>query len=454
MLEGKRSSEPVVLLVDNKVRDLDVAALIAFQLERRGIACHLEPLEAFRAVLGAHRPGMIIFNHLTAGHLAAWSRRLAAMNVLTAVLPNEGIAYDPDDMRYIAGKHHKDAHIDYMFSWNEPHAAAVRSEYGASNTKIEVIGVPRFDFYFEPWSRLFRARAALKRAPPRILVCTNFITARYHELPKEEGDRFFAPWISRIAVMSDHRKSMERHWRARNRFLDFLKALIDADKYEVMLRPHPSEDKDFYRRWIETLLPAARAHLKFDPGSNITGLILDCDLEVSSETCITAIESWIAKKPTIELNFERDPLWYKEEHARGNVECDDPTQLPGMVEQVLKNPAQPEKQVERERILQKWCASPDGTSTDRIASLVAKAIHEKKPTDWSQLSFNDYRRAIKLRGRNLFGLAYHHDTLMPIKRVLSPKRYAAKDFAYKKSIEPSYVREAKRRLRDAFASSH
>lgn len=454
MLEGKKPPEPVVLLVDNKVRDLDVAALIAFQLERRGITCHLEPLEAFRAALGARRPGMIIFNHLTAGHLAAWSRRLAAMNVLTAVLPNEGIAYDPDDMRYIAGKHHKDAHIDYMFSWNEPHAAAVRGEYGALNTKIEVIGVPRFDFYFKPWSKRFRGTDSSKSETPRILVCTNFITARYHELPKEEGDRFFAPWIDRIAVMSNHRKSMERHWKARNRLLDFLKALIDTNKYEITLRPHPSEDRDFYRHWIETLPAAARARLRFDAGSNITELILDCDLEISCETCITAIESWIAKKPTIELNFERDPVWYKEEHARGNEECDDPAKLPALVEQVLKNPQQPEKQIEREKILRKWCASPDGTSTDRIAMFVAKAIYEKKPSDWSQLSFSDHRRAIKLRGRNLFGLAYHHDTLMPIKRVLSPKRYAVKDFAYKKSIEPSDVSEAKQRLRQAFASSH
>jgi surface carbohydrate biosynthesis protein len=453
MFEGKRPPEPVVLLVDNKVRDLDVAALIAFQLERRGVKCYLEPLEAFRAALGAHRPGMIIFNHLTAGHLATWSRRLAAMNVLTAVLPNEGIAYDPDDMRYIAGKHHKDAHIDFMLSWNEPHANAVRNEYGGSKTKIEVIGVPRFDFYFEPWSKVFRNPAPVTSGRPKILVCTNFITARYHELPKEDGDRFFAPWIGRIAVMGDHRKSIERHWLGRNRFLDFLKALIDADKYEVTLRPHPSEDKEFYRRWIEALPASSRAHLGFDPGSNITGLILDCDLEISCETCSTAIESWIAKKPTIELTFERDPLWYKEEHARGNVACSDPAQLVALVDQAIAEPTQREKQPARQEILRKWCASPDGTSTDRIAAIVANAIHEKKPADWSQLSFNDHRRALKLRGRNLFGLAYHHDTLMPIKRALFRKRYAVKDFAYKKSIEPRDVSEARRRLRQAFAAT-
>lgn len=450
-MNTKINYEPVVLLVDNKTRDLDVAVLIAFHLKQAGIDCYLEPLEAFRAALGAHKPGMIIFNHLLGGHLVKWSQKLAAMNVLTAVLPNEGIAYDPDDMRYIAGKHHNSAHIDYMLSWNEPHKHAVLEGGSDGNTEVDVVGIPRFDFYFKPWSALFSGEIeACER--PKILVCANFVTARYHELPDEFGDRFFAPWVERVPITKNYRQSIAAHWRARNRLLDYVTTLVDADKYDVTLRPHPNEDREFYFKWYNSLPAEKKRWLKLETSSNITGLILNCDLEISCETCTTALESWISGKPTIELIFERDPYWYRTEQAGGNVECSEPSQLVAMVDAALKNPEQAEKRVERNRILQKWCNSPDGTSSEKIAQITASAIKAKRPADWSQLDSADTRRAFKLKAKQLFGYAYHYDVLMPIKRLFSRRRYATKDFAYKKSIEPRDVREAQARLKKVVES--
>ncbi len=120
--QGKR----VVILVDNKRRDLLVAALIGHHLEQLGLECHLEPLEAYRGVLAAYRPHLILSNHLTAPHLVAWSQRLAELGVLCAVLPNEGICYDEAELEYNAGKFHNGAHIDLFFCWNEPHQRALR----------------------------------------------------------------------------------------------------------------------------------------------------------------------------------------------------------------------------------------------------------------------------------------------------------------------------------------
>ena len=173
----------VVVLVDSRLRDLAVATLIAHHLDRLGVDCFLEPLEAYRAVLGAYRPNLILFNHLTAGHLVAYSKRLAGMGVLTAVLPNEGILYDPYDLKFSAGAHHSGAHIDYFFCWNEPHRAAI-VENALPGAHVEAIGVPRFDFYFEPWSRAFRVAGRRPRSRPRILLCTNFLYAWFWKRPR------------------------------------------------------------------------------------------------------------------------------------------------------------------------------------------------------------------------------------------------------------------------------
>lgn len=438
--------EPVVLLVDSKTRDLDVAALISLHLRELGVVCHLEPLEAFRAVLAAYRPGMVIFNHLTASHLVAWSKRLAEIGVLTAVLPNEGIAYDQHDLNYLAGRHHRDAHIDFIFAWNEPYRQAAVAERGNRKTDVEVVGIPRFDFYFEPWSQNYERLPATEGSRPRILLCTNFVAAKFKELPRIEGDKLFAQWVGRIPLYDNYRDAIEAHWRARIRLLDYLQALLITDKFEVVLRPHPREDLRFYSDWIAVLPTEHREQLRFAPSTPISSLILDCDLEISCETCTTAMESWIAGKPTVELIFERNPLWYRQEQAQCNVECADPARLPSIVEHELNNPRQPARQELRRKHLEKWAATPDGRSSLKLAQTVARAIQEKKRADWSKLDASDYRRAVKLHTFRRLGLAYHYDPLLALKRSLFVQRYAVKDEAYRKSIKPRDVAVARRQL--------
>ena len=438
------SLEPVVILVDNKVRDLNVAALIAHHLERLGVICHLEPLEAFRAVLGAYRPGMIVFNHLNASHLADWSRRLAEIGVLTAVLPNEGLLYEPGARPLLSGRFHA-AHTDYFFCWNEVHQEALIAEGVDKVRRIEMVGVPRFDFYFEPWSRIVPAAPPRKSERPRILFCTSFSFARFLER-RADADKLFGNWAKRNPAYVDYWGAIESQGRSRQRVLNVLETLLDDGRFEILLRPHPNEDSSFYQSWLDGLSGARKENILIDATSSITSLILDCDLQISCETCTTAIESWIAEKPTIELIFDKHPKLYKEEHSLPNYECNDFAELPDMIARHLAAPDQPEKRELRIRHLKKWCASPDGLSTFRIAEVVAEAIWRKRPADWPKLNINDFRRALKLKALRSIGHAYHFDPVLPIKRSLFRQRYAAKYRAYAKSIKPRDVADARRRL--------
>jgi surface carbohydrate biosynthesis protein len=396
---------------------------------------------------------MVIFNHLYATHLAEWSRRLADMGVLVAVLLNEGIVYDDGEMRYIAGRHYEDAHADIYFCWNEPHRQAILAHNAFKGARVEVIGVPRFDFYVEPWSRLIYRPDTARRTRPQILVCTNFVTARYWELPREAGDKFFAPWVGKIPLFDDYWVAVECHWKGRQRVLDYLGALVGADKYEIVVRPHPREDVDFYARWIDALDESQRRHIRIDSSTNISALILACDLELSCETCTTAIESWIARKPTIELLFERHPLWYREEHTVANVPCGSPEELPALVERELANPLQTEKAEIRRHHLEKWCYAVDGHASARLVDVAASAIRAKKPAAWSQLTINDYRRAAKLFATQKLGQAYHFDILLPLKRALIGDRYAIKEHVYQKSVKPADVVRATQKFERALQGS-
>jgi surface carbohydrate biosynthesis protein len=441
------SKEPVVILVDNRKRDLDVATLIAFQLRERGVECELAPLEAFRAVL-AYRPSMIVFNHLFASHLAGWSQRLHEMGVLTAVLTNEGMLKG-GSLKYQSGNYHRNGHVDYFFCWNEHHARAVVEGNVYPDAKVSVIGVPRFDFYFEPWSNVIRSPKD-NRTRPQVLVCTNTGIAKFWDLPREYGDKHFLQWSSHIENFGDHWKLVEAQWKARNRFLEFTEVLARSGKFDVVLRPHPSEGSDFYAKWIAGLPEEISRNLSMDAETNISSLILDSDLVVSDESCTTAMESWIARKPTVGIVFDKTPPLYKPERARGHVSCDSPDEIAGEVSKQLSDPSQQRAlEAARREILAEWGGSPDGKSTKRIAETIASAVHAKQPGDWSKLTWNDRRRAAKLRLLDAVGAAYHFDPLLSIKKSVLGKRYLIKAHIYDKSIKPRDVRDARLRFEQA-----
>lgn len=436
--------DPVVILVDNKRRDLNVAALIAHQLEERGIACKLEPLEAFRAVVGAYRPSMIIFNHLNASHLAHWSRRLAEIGILVGVLPNEGLVYEKEGRAFMAGRFHR-PHVDHFFCWNEQHREAIIAEdVGAKH--VHVFGVPRFDFYFDPWASRMPPAPPRGTNKPRVLFCTNFILAKLHDRPWD-ADKLYGGTQRNIGTISDYMGAVESQWRSRQRVLKHLEALIDDDRFEVLLRPHPSEDRSFYESWLAGLDESKRSNLVYEPNGSITSLILDCDLEISCESCTTALESWIAGKPTIELIFDRHPMLYRKAHAHLSFECGDPAALPNMVAQHLAAPAQLEKKEARAEHLATWCATPSGSSVSRMADVIVSAVLSKRPSDWTKLDLGDLRRSVKLKAKRAIGRAYHFDPSLWLKYKIAPGRYAADFQAYRKSIEPSDVAAARENLR-------
>lgn len=437
------SDRNAVILVDHRNRDLMGATLIAHHLEKRGVRCHLEPLESYRSCLAAYAPDLILFNHLISSHLVAFSKRLRELNVLTAVLPNEGILYDPGQLKYNAGHYHKGAFIDLFFCWNEIHRAAIRHENpSVSDTRLEVVGVPRFDFYFEPWSRLFPERP--RQGRPRLLLCTNFAFARYENLSDEDAHRFFEPF-QRMDLYRDYKTNIRMAVRGRDKMFVFLEKLASSGLFDIVLRPHPREVPAYYQERLEALPEPARSRIELDSSSMIHELIRNCDLELSCETCTTAIEAWIVGKPTVELVFDRHPTFFHEEQAEPNLLCDDPEKIVEIVQENLAAPEQATFQESRRRFLARWCSTPAGTSSEKVASVLAEAIHAKGPTR-KDFTLAERRRGMKLKLLRRLNQPYNFAPLLDIKYRLFPRDYSTKKIVFLKTIRPSDVAAARQRL--------
>ncbi|MEO5340835.1 MAG: hypothetical protein H7837_10045 [Magnetococcus sp. MYC-9] len=431
----------VVLLVDNRKRDLLGAALIAHHLQRLGIPCHLEPLEAYKAVLAVHKPAMIIFNHLLASHLVSYSKRLKKLGVLTAVLPNEGLIYNSEVLKFLAGRFHSEAHIDHYFCWHaELKGYLLESGFNEATTRMEVIGIPRFDYYFKPWSHLFEPLPELPAGKKRILLCTNFDLVRFSELPKSAADQFFSAWAPRIKAYEDYWGCIQSMQHRRQATPAYITALVETGLYEVVLRPHPSENIEFYQSWIASLPSNLQSHIRLDAKSNIARLILASDLTISVEDCTTTLESWIAGKPTISLIFDRHPMRHSDSFASLNVSCHAPQELPALVARELADPEQPAFAAGRQAHLHRWCAPLDGNTCQRVAGIIRDALATTPGCDIAQIKLEDHRRAAKLRIKSLLDLPYTFDPALLLKYKLFPKKYATRRDTVKKTIRPTEVR--------------
>jgi len=435
--------EKVVILVDNKKRDLPGCALIAHHLETGfGINCVLEPLESWRACIAAYKPNFILFNHLTAMHLVRFSHRLKEMGVLVGVLPNEGISYDSEVLDYNAGRYHSDAHIDHFFCWNKAHQDALVRNLKNFDGEIHVVGVPRFDYYFAPWKDLFFKPQEYDRRRPRILICTNFVFARYQDWPKPHVDKIFSPWKDRISAYANYRDLIEVCVRSRSKIFQYLEAILRGTKCNIDLKPHPSENHKPYLSWFEKLPLEYKARVKVCLTELIWEVLPLCDLEISCERCTTALESWILGKPTIELVFEKHPRFFDELSARPNRLCDSPKKLPAMIEETLKNPVQEDLQKLRRQHLDEWCAAPSGISSRKIAEIIAEAIGHGGDPKWN-FTLQDWRRALKLKIKNFLGLAYGSN---PWKLIMGLLPGQQMDPTEAKFIRPTDVREWRERL--------
>jgi surface carbohydrate biosynthesis protein len=430
----------VVILVDNKRRDLPGAALLAHHLERNGVEVFLEPLGAWRAVLAAYKPHMIIFNHLLGSHLVRYSRELHERGILVGVLPNEGILYNEEVLEFNASKFHNDAHIDYFFVWNEAHKRAIEKAGNPNIKRVEIVGVPRFDFYFPPL-------VPPKTTPsPTILVCTNFVFAQYLDKDPSVADRLFAPWKDRVSSYRDYWDLIRTNHRSRELFFRHLDAIVSSEKnYNVILKPHPGEDVTPYEEWYAALDPETKKRVRFDRESLIWELIPQCDAEIACETCTTTLESWIAGKPTIELLLEKHPVFYHEFLSRMTLTCDNPERIEEVIEEALSRKGEEEFAPMRREHLARWCASPDGHATERLASLITDAVEKTSP-NFDDIDLSHRRKGWKLRFLHSLEKPYNYKPLSLLKGKIFPKRHHEILRIYDKTIKPEDVRHWSRRL--------
>lgn len=444
-------SHTIVILIDHKGRDLMGAALIAHHLEQMGHQVRLEPVEAYKSVINAWKPSIVIVNHLGHANMTAYSSQLHKQGILVGVLLNEGLCLEDSDREFLSKPQFDDLHCDLFLTWNEAHTEALVKHKLVTPTENTItVGCPRFDYYRAPWDKIILNTATDKTSQAsnqkiNLLVNTTFAVAHYYHRSEEEQIKLYESLgEGEVEDTGDYKKLISAHYEGLKKIPDFLAPVLNSLKYNITIRPHPREELSFYENFIKGLPAEQKKLIKVEKKESIQSAIVNSDIILNCEDCTTSVESWISQKPTITLTFAKHPLFFTQLYAERAPLVGEPDDLLPALAHALENPAQEEYKDLREGYLGKWLYKLDGQSSKRAADAIDKLLQEKNPHPQFPTDFSNVRRGLKLRLLHLFNEPAHARPSQVIRRRFSSfnGELSLRDRDYLKAVTPKEARQA------------
>ena len=439
----------VVYLVDQKKRDLPGSVLVQYHLEQMGIECILEPVQAWGAAIGYHRPDMVVLSNLFSEGYVQYSHDLHDIGVKICVVPNEGAAFNEEWQRYRAFEKYPEAFVDRFISWNKLQADLTYDNLKTTNPDIvcDVTGCPRFDFHFPPLAN------PRKDKRPTALICTMFVCAHYFTKDKKEAEDWLKQFVGKISAFDDWWGTIENDYRGREAFLLAMDEFVASTDLRLILKPHPNEPSDVYEAWYDGLSADDKDRVQLEPSRRIDELLSECDVLATSNTCTTAVEAWMRKIPVIELSFSKGPSSYFHEMSQWNPQFEDWQLAAAELVRLADGGDEPEDLHDgRFEHLETWYGNPTGDCALKAARAMAECVHDAKP-DYSKLPMTYRRKGTKLFGMHKINKPYGWHPLTPLKAKLLPRKYGNKAKIASRAMTTAEAKVWQNIVRDRFAKA-
>jgi surface carbohydrate biosynthesis protein len=186
--------------------------------------------------------------------------------------------------------------VDAVMTWGQVEYDTIIEKYPEYQQKIHVTGNPRVDLWRPEFRSLFKEdqKNIEQRYGKFILMPTSFGVVHH------QGREFLIKQGKRYGTIKT-----EEDLQAFNTKLDFLEKVVSSfvslihtvadtfQEYTVIVRPHPSEDHQFWKKELQQL-----RNVKIIYEGNVTGWILASEAVVHS-TCTTGLEAFLLGKPVI-----------------------------------------------------------------------------------------------------------------------------------------------------------
>ena len=382
------------LLCDHKWRDLPNLAALKVSLERFGYRVLVSTTKDVHAMIKAFRPDCIVLNHLFSDANRTIARLMKAAGVTVAVLPTEG-AVRPEFAALAEGEFSDYSLADLHLCWSHSAAEDIRRRWGFDAESAPVAGCNRFDFYHPNFASVvdtreeFCSKYGLDPARPIITWATQY---GYAHLDGKKGTPEFTRWqrefadvgasvcYERIGIDSDEIPTFHANGRqmSAQAFFALTKAMPEV---QFLIKPHPIEDLDFYRREVEE---SGCTNIRFCPANYIWNVLNASDIQLHRH-CTTAIESWMWQRPTIEMDMESSVGLSWVERECGSDSTRTPDELIAIVREYLSGRQLSAECLDYRRdYVERWFGPQDGKRCSETAKLLHRFLEKRRRRQYFQ----------------------------------------------------------------------
>jgi surface carbohydrate biosynthesis protein len=292
--------------IETKVREFEAKALLACVAAEAGYDVVLGQQRVFLKTLEMMSPGIVI-NKSVSPRKAAFYAHYRKLGFRLAAYDEEGLLpFNADEYKKRRISAEAIKYLDYFFAWGPWQAGIVAEKAPAEKGKIVPVGHPRADLTRREWRGFYAedVKTLRDRYGRFILINTNFsfynhFRGRDFEIILREKakvgkvvDEAHRQYYLRV---SNHKKQLfyafvEMAVNIRQRFPDIA----------VVLRPHPSEDHDY---WRQVLPKDEKIHVVHE--GNVLPWILAAEVMIHN-SCTTGIEGYLLEQPVLSYRPVQD----------------------------------------------------------------------------------------------------------------------------------------------------
>jgi surface carbohydrate biosynthesis protein len=415
------TSSILIIPVENQVRELDAKLLLACVAAERGVP----------VVLGSRKYVNFAMPQLPRGLFLAKSMRSISKRMLR-IIRNLGhliVAWDEESLvrysspEYYTWRYSQDTFsvIDELFAWGTDDAEFFASYPGYAGTPVHVTGNPRIDLlrpevrgYFAP-----EVDALRRRYGDFILVNTNFsfVNNFVPSLNLILRDLHGRPRVSRTGKgmslefamgMAAHQQAIYDHFR------ELMPRLAEwFPQYRIVVRPHPSENHDVWRRVLANSPQVSVVH-----EGNVVPWLMAARVLLHNG-CTTAVEASVLETPAVSYMPVTSEV-YDYHLPNGLSHCArTPEEVRDLVSDILAGRRSMVDSAVRERLFARHLAGTQGRlACDRVLDVLqAKGYLDRAPERpptlrwlraWFAGHFRTFRKQVDaLIPNHRNGPAYH-----------------------------------------------
>jgi surface carbohydrate biosynthesis protein len=378
---------PLIIPVENQVRELDPKLLLALLAARRG----------FTAIIGSHREidfriasfprGLYLNKSMTERNLKMF-KIMHRIGHAILTWDEEALVHLPADIYYsrrlspVAIRY-----VAHLFAWGEDNADLWRGyPHLPQDLPIHVTGNPRNDM-LRPELHAFYAdqvRHIRETFGHLILINTNFnhvnafFPAQNLFKPNQKPGRPPRFGKAGVGMTRPFAEALRNHKQAVfEAFQHLIPELSRAfPKLSVVVRPHPTESQDVYRRIASG---CERVHVTND--GNVVPWLLSASVLVHNG-CTTGVEAFVMRTPAISyrpvVTDMIDNGFYILPHGL-SLQCFSPAELFDLIRRVLDGRQGPAEGEACTLLVKRYLAGQSGElACERMIAALEKIVDERR----------------------------------------------------------------------------